>query len=117
MATTIFNQVGNWRTPEVRLLDPNDSPIDLTGATGVYVWKSPSGTSYEVELNLGRAPANSTDPAAEAIEGWSWATFDGIDEAGEWAEQVQAILPVGSEPLYGAVVTFNVLSNLTPPSP
>lgn len=111
-----FIQVDNWRTPEVRLLDPEGEPIDLTGATGYFVWTNQeSGTSYHVALTVGRAPLNSSDAAAEAEDGWCWATFTGINASGQWSEQVQAILPSGSEPLNGGVVSFNVLSNLTPP--
>lgn len=115
-----FIQVGNWRTPEVQVVESDGTatgtqPIDLTGATGFFIWMDELGNTYQVEINLGRAPANSTDAAAEAIDGWCWATFTGIDVPGEWKEQLQAVLPGDDEPINAGVVSFNVSANLTPP--
>lgn len=108
-------QVGNWRTAEVQLLEADSTVIDLTGATGYIVWNDPAGLKYKVALNLGRAPGHSSNSALEATQGWCWATFKGINVPGEWAEQVQAVLPSGSEPLKAGVTPFLVEDNLAAP--
>ena len=119
-ASAVTIQKTNWRTSQARFVDYiNDdgtvtqTPIVLTGATGYLVSTDPSGTSYKTAITLGKAEP--VDAAAEAIDGYCYATFKGVAVNGNWSEQFQLVLPSSSEPLYSDVKKFTVKGNLTPP--
>lgn len=114
-------QKNNWRTTEVQVFDDDGSAaglvIPLTGATGFLISTDEAGVSYKTAIVLGKfpRPGVSSDPAGEAILGWCHATFKTVATAGRWVEQLQLVLPTGSEPLNGRLEDFNVSDNLTPP--
>lgn len=106
----VYIQVNNWRTVEQQFTDENGVAIDLTGATGNLVMKSPKGFIYNTAITPGKV-----DDPTKVTDGWCWATFKGIDMDGDWSEQMQLVLPAGSEPLNGGIDTFKVSGNLVTP--
>jgi hypothetical protein len=117
-----FIQEVNWRTVVGQFIDAAKSrytkttvPIDLTGATGVLVVTFTANlvtNSYSTPITLGKP--NSMTQAEDAINGWCYATFEGINMPGTWSEQLQLVLPTG-EPLNGGAFSYTVSANLTPP--